>query len=382
MDLARGIALLGVAMINVHAIARGWSSHYALDLADHSADVLVEYLVGMLFAHRAIPTLAFLLGAGLALQWQRSVRRELAPSVDPVAALRAKYQALLFLGLAHALVLWPGEIVTAYALIVLILLAYWPKPAPRVRLWLQIASALCVLSTLLFAILLSGGADAIEPIPLSASSFAERSMGAAQLLRIKEFLFYGLSQAVVFEVWCFVLLGLWLTQVGVLQRWLSGTLELKAWFRLGFAAFLLGSGLELLSAQLGGWGFASDVHSAVSLRTFGAPLAMIGSLAGLLALARAWQTTRLPRLRSFFLAAGRTPLTQFFGQSLIFAIVFNDSLIGWHGDMGRAAYSTVALISFVLLAGFARAWLASGHQRGPVEMVWMRMASWIERRGN
>ena len=40
----------------------------------------------------------------------------------------------------------------------------------------------------------------------------------------------------------------------------------------------------------------------------------------------------------------------------------------------RAALSDVAVLTFVLWAGFARAWLASGDARGPVEIVWLKLA--------
>ena len=55
VDFARGIALLGVALVNVHAFASVWSSVYGLDLAKNAADVIAEYANAVLFTHRSYP---------------------------------------------------------------------------------------------------------------------------------------------------------------------------------------------------------------------------------------------------------------------------------------------------------------------------------------
>ena len=75
-------------------------------------------------------------------------------------------------------------------------------------------------------------------------------------------------------------------------------------------------------------------------------------------------------VKSLVIATGRAPLTQFFGQSIVLAILFNKSLIGWHGELGRFAYSMIAVVTYILLSGFIRAWLASGHAHGPMETLW------------
>ena len=66
VDVARGIALVGVALVNVHAFAAVWSTVYGLDLAKTTADVIAEFANAMLFTHRSYPVLAFLFGVGLA----------------------------------------------------------------------------------------------------------------------------------------------------------------------------------------------------------------------------------------------------------------------------------------------------------------------------
>jgi uncharacterized membrane protein YeiB len=103
IDLARGIALLGVALVNVHAVARGWQSHYALNLASHWGDVFAEYFVGVFFSHRSFPMLAFLFGAGIAMQWSRLRSTSADPSdsmaenARALSTLRSRYVVLFCL---------------------------------------------------------------------------------------------------------------------------------------------------------------------------------------------------------------------------------------------------------------------------------------------
>jgi uncharacterized membrane protein YeiB len=175
-------------------------------------------------------------------------------------------------------------------------------------------------------------------------------------------------------VWFGVLIGVWCGQTGALERWLRGETNATRWFAFGFACLIVGTAMELYASRRGAWSFSPVGSYSDAWMVLALPLTLTGSVFAWLAIVRAWKSQTLPQLRDLLIAAGRTPLTQFFGQSLVFAIVFNESLIGWHGDMGRAAYSFTALVTFVLLAGFARAWLASGYARGPMEMLWMRLA--------
>ena len=112
IDLARGMALLGVALVNVHAFAVIWAGNYALDLAANAGDVVAEYLVAVGFSHRSYPVLAFLFGAGLAMQW-----RHLPADRRHPRDLRPRLWALLVMGVLHGLLLWPGEVLSSYAIV-------------------------------------------------------------------------------------------------------------------------------------------------------------------------------------------------------------------------------------------------------------------------
>jgi uncharacterized protein len=386
IDLARGWALVGVALVNVHAAALGWDRHYALDLAlasGNTLDVIVELLVGLVFSHRAFPVLAFLLGYGVVVQW-RSLSSAHANAEEitlpALRVLRARYAALLLIAVCHALLLWPGEILGAYALIVLTALLAWPHSD---RALARVAITLLVIALgldLMVAMPVLIDAAAYESSALeiaTSSSFAAPTFSLMFSMHLQEYLEYGLVQLAIPEIWLGVCVGMWAAQSGVLARWLDPNEPLPRVFFWGCAAYVIALFVDAYAAQRGGWNRLYQFNRAEMWIFLVSLPAMFGAIAVTLGVARLWTSKRhaLPLIRSFLLAAGKTPLTQFVGQSVVFAIVFNQSLIGWHGALGRAAYSAVALITFVLWAGFARAWLAAGHSRGPMELLWMRLAA-------
>lgn len=375
IDLARGWALLGVAVVNVQAMARGWTNHYSLDLATNWYDAFAEYVVGILFAHRAFPTLAVLLGVGLAYRW-RSLTATAA--MDPTHArstMRARYVALLLLGVIHGLLLWPGDIVSSYAIVALVLLWRWPISERWLIRWMTIfGGALVLMYGLYFAMLWSS-----PELPETSGrlpSFANPEWFSAIATHPSEFLTFGVTQMTLPEVWFAVVAGVWLGQTAKFDLWLKDpTKKLGGWFALGACAFVIGTALELASSRLDGWNFDYGAWPGRALFMLGVPFAALGSVFIVLAIARAWSPDRLTALRGLFIAAGRAPLTLFFGMSLIMVPVFHESLIGWHDELGRASYSAIAVATFFSLAAFSRAWLSAGHARGPFEIVWLGLAS-------
>jgi uncharacterized protein len=373
VDLARGVALLGVALVNVHAFAATWASLYGLDLARGAADVMVEILTAMLFTHRSYPVLSFLFGVGLAWQWSRLSRTSDA-SPRP-QQLRPRLWALLLIGLAHGLLLWPGDVLATYGLMGLLIVTLL-----RLSTRAILALTLTVYGVT-FAFYLSIGwsmmtSSAPPYVPLeTTSSFAARSVSTALSLHFGEYLERGLVQIIVSDFWAHALLGMWAARSGVLPRFLAAPLANRRLIVAGTFLFAVGSGLELFAARYGGWNALASSDYGYGLMTIALLPASLGGLWLWLTVAACWGQSRFADrpLASLVSAAGRAPLTQFIGQSVVFAVLFNKSLVGLHGEPGRAAYSLIALATWLLLCAFIRAWLASGHLHGPMEIVWRRL---------
>lgn len=365
--------MLGVALINVHAFAAVWTSVYGLDLAKSAADVAAEYIVGMLFTHRSYPVLAFLFGVGLAWQWQR-----LPPERRRPNALRARLWVLLAIGVAHGLLLWPGDVLSAYGIIGLLIVTVL-RFSDRAIKYLMIGTYSGVVLTysvmgLSMVLLPQPSFPFVEP----PASFSLASAWQAMIARRSEFLERGLAQTLVPDFWAHVLFGMWAARSGALARFIAAPLARPGLVVAGLACLLAGSALELYAARLGGWDVRVIQDPGWGLMAIALVWASLGAIWGWLTFAALWArcgaradvSRASGLLRSLVIAAGRAPLTQFIGQSVIFAILFNESVLGLHGHPGRATQSVIAIAAWLLMCIYIRGWLALGRSYGPMEMLW------------
>ncbi|MBY0111674.1 MAG: DUF418 domain-containing protein [Phycisphaerales bacterium] len=127
IDVARGVALLGIFCVNIHYMGEA-SGTYFDHVPPATADALSQgawYFYKTLCEGKFYPLFATLFGAGLAIQFERARARAAA---DPSRGPRSKWAiwwahpirrliALLFIGLAHALLVWFGDILVVYAVL-------------------------------------------------------------------------------------------------------------------------------------------------------------------------------------------------------------------------------------------------------------------------
>jgi uncharacterized protein len=114
LDVLRGVALLGILLMNVRffaAIGAAYENPTAYgDL--HGANYGVWYLTALLADSKFMAIFSMLFGAGVVLM---AGRREKAGKRPLFLHLR-RMAVLLLLGLAHAYLLWAGDILYTYAL--------------------------------------------------------------------------------------------------------------------------------------------------------------------------------------------------------------------------------------------------------------------------
>lgn len=116
-DLARGIALLGIALANLVGWLHGSAWTALLKQQDASAaDRVVDVLLALLVDNRGFPLFALLFGYGIGILRRRSLERGERTGRFLRRMLR-RFAVLLAIGLAHAILLFSGDILVGYAVI-------------------------------------------------------------------------------------------------------------------------------------------------------------------------------------------------------------------------------------------------------------------------
>ncbi|MGP9680572.1 MULTISPECIES: DUF418 domain-containing protein [unclassified Brachybacterium] len=116
-DLARGLALLGIALANTIGWLHGSPWTVLLKQLDATvADRIVDALIGLTADNRGFPLFAMLFGYGIGIILRRS-REAGERSGHVVLRMLRRHVALLVIGLAHAILLFSGDILIAYAMV-------------------------------------------------------------------------------------------------------------------------------------------------------------------------------------------------------------------------------------------------------------------------
>ena len=139
-DLARGISLLGIALANLVGWLHGQEWTVLLKQRDATGlDRTVDVMVALLADNRGFPLFAMLFGYGIGVLHRRS--RDRGESTRGfVTRMGRRHLVLLAIGLAHAILLFTGDILVAYALIGMLVVVL----IPRHRAVLPIAGVLAL----------------------------------------------------------------------------------------------------------------------------------------------------------------------------------------------------------------------------------------------
>jgi uncharacterized protein len=383
LDAARGFAMLGVAVINVHAFNSGFNvGNYGWNAASRVFDQAAELISNLLFAHRSFPLLAFLLGVGLVVQAKKlppSARRFEMPNV--AKALGPRYAALGLIGVFHGLLLWPGEILSAYALMVLILARYavsWQaRTLDRVlALFLIVQFGL----ELYFVATERASLSCKKEELFSTISFAQSNWLAARRAGVSEYLLAGLGQSLIVQIWTHVLLGVWAARSAWFWNMLKApTLKYPAVWASA-AMLMLSTFVEWKMGIAGGWSTLLCQGGAVSV--FGLAEKTTGYVVVPVVIVAFAVLAKSQSGRAWWqrlIAVGRAPITMFVGQSVIFSILFSHSFFGLHARIGRGGALLLAVLTFLTLAAWVdQRYLQTGRV-APGERLWRWLTARLTR---
>lgn len=377
LDYLRGVAILGMLVANVP-----WHTGTSMSRV-HEADWssaagwLFQYLV---IDGRFMPIFCMLFGAGFLILAEG---RERAPGFGLYVARR---MGILFLiGLAHAYLLWPGDILLTYAICGLALLVFYRLGAGWL-LALGIGFKLLHQAILQWPVIYDLAFDSwmfawwldIGDAPMSE---AEAYAGSyADLLAYNAWRnqFIQWTAMPYFRIWNalgFMLIGMALYRWGVLQA----RLDNRVYRRMFWISILVGVPMLVygLVGRVGGhdtlgplFGHEQTLPQYAAILRLGSNVTAVSMLAGLILVFKANSDARwLGPVK----AVGRMALTNYIMHSVIFLVIFAgfnavpyDSL----DPDDRLAWSLAIWVVQLTLSPF---WLRLFKQ-GPLEKAWRLLA--------
>lgn len=380
LDILRGLAVFGILLVNIWSFAWGSSSlRYGVlapdaPLADSAAIFITAWLAELKF----YPVFAFLFGAGFALQ-TRSLQRQLDVQPNSWQAAQRRYRRrllwLLGCGIVHGLLVWSGDVLTAYAVGGLMILPLAPARLHRVRtriVWLVGIFTLFIV-TLSLALGWARSPSVISDAWLASENsraiYTEGSLWDIARQRVGDYLFaqamgvFMLAHTVVL-----FLLGVLAVRLGALTR---PQRHRALWRRVR----LLGLGLGLPLNLLWACACVAQAHDIYQTRLnvpmlelmmyYSGPLLAAGYVASVMLAGQGV----LQRMARWVEPVGRMALTNYLLQSLAGTWLLQGSGLGWGAVIAPWQMMALAGSMMVIQVGLSGWWMAR-YEQGPLEAVW------------
>lgn len=352
VDVLRGFALLGIGIVNLPYLAQPLAAQ--LTAPDATVDFVAKGIVSLLFEGKFFVLFSFLFGWGFGVQLASADRA----GVPAGPRYRARLIALGLFGVGHAIAVFHGDILVAYALLGA---GLWTlRDAPPRRL-LRIAVTLIPVAALAFGLL--GFLDALSgdlakgAVDLTSAGYRGSYLDAvAQRLAdwpvtlIVVALFNG---PLAFGAFC---LGLAACKAGFFDEGSAARSALAARLPL-LVAVALPVNAVYAAAILGllpeGW----PTYLGFAALAVGAPTLAAVYVIVMLHLA--------PRL-GLLAPVGSMPLTGYIVQGLMAGAIFHGWGLGLFGMLGNAALVGVACLIWLAVTLAAMLWQLRW-ARGPLD---------------
>lgn len=390
IDGLRGIAVMGIVAMNITAFAMPFAAYDnpAAYGAMRPADLLLWAVNLVLVDGKMRAIFSALFGASLLIVSDRAA----AAGRSPARVHYARMAWLLVFGLAHACLIWDGDILTLYALVGL--LAF---PLRRLAIERQLvlagllfvfgAAALALHYQALDALGAAAGRPGASPADVAAWRGVLDQIGrpsspalAADLALHRGPWFdlartrIAIEPASIFQQMLFdgpetlalMLLGMAGFRIGFLAgRWPAGRMRrIAAWAyalglppMAGMAWFLVRAGFPPLETSM-----------LVNLAAM--PLRWLIAI-GHVALIVSWFARGPSPLKARIAAIGRTALSNYLGTSLILAGLFYG--LAFYGRLERWMLAPVMASLWIGMLAWSRPWLTR-FAYGPFEWLWRSLA--------
>ena len=382
LDILRGVALLGILTMNM--ISFGLPGVFYVNPAalgplhglDHAAFLFSEVFANEKF----MGMFSVLFGAGVVLFTDR-IRSK--GKSEAAWHYRRNFWLLLF-GLAHAYLLWNGDILVTYAVCSTWLFLFRNWSVRGLLIAAGIFLGLLMLANLFYNWSMPDWtSEEIEGLRAwwnpDAATIAEEvnAYRGSWLDQMTQRVPGALAIQVGYmpflapRATAMMLLGMALYKAGILtgqrnRRW-NGRLAL-----IGLGLGTLISVIGVWQNEAAGWSMEFSFFSGTVLRTLGMVPLVLGYIGGILWLCEGrvgpWMERRLAPV-------GRMALTNYLTQTILATTVMYGHGLGWYHTMGRAELWLVILPIWGLQLLWSKWWM-DRFRFGPFEWLWRTATYW------
>lgn len=396
LDILRGIAILFIFLANITYLSGigfysdDFAASFATAKLDHALDVFFFILINGKF----YSIFSILFGIGFVVQYNNvmQTKRSFVPFFT------RRMLGLLLIGGIHLVFVWPGDILTLYALLGLVIILFRNFDDKRLLRWAAVLLVLPVVHwsamyftdhfypRALFEFVSSEAAKFGLVTQESVAAGRPRFDPAAQMagqdfsrwlqmqIRLPAIRLGGLLwEGRIFKVLALFLIGIWAGRQILDKDLLENKALLK---KIAIWGIAIGLPLNLLRAvvEFGDhdgalWNFLFHVFYALSV----VPLAC-GYAAAIALL-----VIDKPRLLAWLAPVGRTALSNYLFQSFIAIFIFYGIGLGYTRSFGFSTVVGIALLIFAWQVLFSTVWLRY-FRFGPMEWIWRQMTygKWID----
>lgn len=383
VDILRGFALLGILLVNM-ALFAAPPYQVAMDIAEPPAalDAAAAWVIRFLAESKFYSLFSILFGFGLWMQMTRARAR----GVNFLPLYVRRLLVLLFIGLAHAVFFWVGDILVSYALLGFPLLLFRNARPRTLLIWVIVFLSLVILLNVATTGLVALGSSIPEGKEAMEQAFAQAresyrqanqaairaygsgSFGEIMTQRLNDLTFmYSVTIFILPNIFAMFLLGLYIGKRGILENVAAYLPLIRKALIIGLVVGVIGNLIYAVGSMYSERAEPTWLTAAAATgQTIGAPAFALAYGAAIILLFQVpvWAKRLAP-----LAPVGRMALTNYLLQTIICTTIFYSYGLGLYGEVGAAAGVALAFAIYLAQIPFSIWWLE--HFRfGPVEWVW------------
>jgi uncharacterized protein len=380
LDVLRGLAICGILVGNMQ-----WFSGYgmlppALAAQTPLYDQITHFLVHFFIEGKFYSIFSFLFGFGFALQIARAEARG-----DVNASLfKRRLFWLLIIGLLHGWLLWPGDILSVYAVMGFLLILFRKKSNESLLKWAAVLIAVPVVTASVIYVLFISFAPpdtAAKVAAMQADSWSGTAVTVSQgnyweILRSYNLPYIlGRYAGLILQmrlpkILAMFLLGFYAYRLGYFQNLSAHGAFIRKVLIYGLALGVIGNLIFVSLAK-------SEADVPPSLPglggvigyAFGVPALALGITA---LVATLWQKDVWQKILSVLAPVGRMALTNYLLQTVVCITIFYGYGFGQFGKVGALTATLIALGIFAGQIVLSNIWLRY-FAYGPMEWIWRQL---------